>query len=155
LGTKLPRAERAILGVLAQFPTGRTKRQVAIMAGYAVKGGGFNNALSSLRSAGLIERGEPIVPSAQGLAVVAGQVEKVPTGADLVAYWAKSLPKAERLILEALVGAFPASMTKEELGEATGYASGGGGFNNALSKLRTLELVHGSGALRADEALAC
>lgn len=31
---------------------------------------------------------------------------------------------------------------------------GGGGFNNALSRLRTLQLIDGRGELRADETLA-
>ena len=32
-------------------------------------------------------------------------------------------------------------MSKEELATAAGYAPVGGGFNNPLSRLRTLELV--------------
>ncbi len=35
----------------------------------------------------------------------------------------------------------------------TGYEPNGGGFNNALSKLRTLELISGRGELRASEDL--
>ena len=56
---KLPLAERKILTALAQYPAGRTKQQVAILTGYAVTGGGFNNALSRLRTLELIAgRGE-------------------------------------------------------------------------------------------------
>lgn len=33
------------------------------------------------------------------------------------------------------------------------YAADGGGFNNALSKLRTLELISGRGELRASDDL--
>jgi uncharacterized protein len=38
--------------------------------------------------------------------------------------------------------------------ERTGYAADGGGFNNALSRLRTLQLIDGREELRADETLA-
>ena len=41
--TKLQGGERKILTVLAQYPAGRTKSQVALLAGYAPTGGGFNN----------------------------------------------------------------------------------------------------------------
>jgi hypothetical protein len=36
---------------------------------------------------------------------------------------------------------------KEELAGLTGYSALSGGFNNALSKLRTLGLIHGRGAV--------
>jgi hypothetical protein len=50
----LPKAERLILTVLAQYPDGRAKNQIAILAGYAVDGGDFNNALSRLQTLELI-----------------------------------------------------------------------------------------------------
>jgi hypothetical protein len=34
-----------------------------------------------------------------------------------------------------------------------GYEANGGGFNNALSRLRTLELIGGRGELRASDDL--
>jgi hypothetical protein len=45
---KLPSGERRILTALAQYP-GRSKAQVAVLAGYALNGGGFNNYLGALR----------------------------------------------------------------------------------------------------------
>jgi hypothetical protein len=53
-GPKLALAERKILAALAQYPQGRTKTQVALLAGYAQSGGGFNNAVGALRSRGWI-----------------------------------------------------------------------------------------------------
>ena len=52
---KLAAGERKILTVLAQYSDGRSKVQVAVLAGYAASGGGFNNYLGALRSRGLIE----------------------------------------------------------------------------------------------------
>lgn len=150
----LSKAQRAILAVLAQFPEGRTKRQVAMLTGYSGKGGGFNNALSALRSAGLIERGEPILATDAGVAAIGTDWEPLPTGPALAEHWLGQLSKAEGLILRALLDAYPSSLTKDEIAEQAGYAANGGGFNNALSRLRTLELIDGRGEMRADETLA-
>ena len=150
----LGKAHRAILSVLAQFPEGRTKRQLGMLAGYSAKGGGFNNALGTLRSAGLIERGEPITATAAGIAAIGDQWEPLPEGPALAEHWIGTLSKAEGLILRALLDAWPSSLTKDEIAARTGYAASGGGFNNALGRLRTLQLIDGYGEMRADETLA-
>jgi uncharacterized protein len=149
----LSKAQRAVLTVLAQFPGGRTKRQLAMLAGYSAKGGGFNNSLSSLRTSGLIGRGEPIRVTAEGLAVL-GDWEPLPEGPALIDHWMGQLSRAESAALRALLDAYPASLTKAEVAERAGYEANGGGFNNALSRLRTLQLIDGRGEMRADETLA-
>lgn len=152
-GTAMSKAERRILTALAQYPQGRSKVQVAVLAGYAVDGGGFNNALGSLRSQqrifGAPERLE-ITPA--GLKAL-GAYDPLPTGRALLAYWLSQLDKAPRLILEALANAYPRSMTKDQLAAATGYEASGGGFNNALGRLRTLELINRGAEIRASETL--
>lgn len=146
---KLGLAERKVLTALAQYPQGRSKTQVAILTGYAVGGGGFGNSLSALRSKGLIEGGkERLQITGQGLQAL-GSFDPLPTGRALVDHWLGQLGRAERTILEVLVSSYPATLSKEELGRATGYEHSGGGFNNALSKLRTLELIAGRGELMA------
>jgi DNA polymerase III delta prime subunit len=152
--TALSKAQRAILTVLAQFPEGRTKRQLGMLTGYSSKGGGFNNALSSLRTAGFIGRGEPVAATTEGIAALGDDWEPLPEGPALAAHWHAQLSKAESLVLGALLDAWPGSLTKAEVAERTGYAADGGGFNNALSRLRTLQLIDGRGELRADETLA-
>ncbi len=145
--------ERRILTVLAQYPGGRSKRQVAIFAGYAINGGGFNNYLSALRSKGWMEgRGDDLRITDAGLAAL-GSYDPLPTGRDLLDHWLRQLDKAPRLILETLAGAYPAALTKDEVAARAGYQPNGGGFNNALSRLRTLELIDGRGELRASEVL--
>ena len=52
---RLPSGVHRILTALAQYPQGRSKAQVAVLAGYALNGGGFNNYLGALRSRGLIK----------------------------------------------------------------------------------------------------
>jgi uncharacterized protein len=82
-----------------------------------------------------------------------GSWEPLPAGSGLVDYWRARLGKAERLILEALTQAYPDALTKEEVAAKAGYEPNGGGFNNALGRLRTLELVQGRGQLQASDNL--
>jgi uncharacterized protein len=74
--------------------------------------------------------------------------EPLPAGSGLVDYWRARLGKSERLILETLTQAYPDALTKEEVAAKAGYEPNGGGFNNALGRLRTLELVQGRGEIR-------
>ena len=61
--------------------------------------------------------------------------------------------KAERSILEALAEVYPDALTKEEVAAKASYEASGGGFNNALGRLRTLELMQGCGELRTSDNL--
>jgi hypothetical protein len=150
---KLASGERRILTALAHYPKGRSKVQVAVLTGYAATGGGFNNYLGALRSRGLLEGdGDGLTISEAGIHAL-GSWEPLPAGASLIDYWRNRLGKAERLILEALTQAYPEPMSKEEVAAKAGYEPGGGGFNNALGRLRTLELVQGRGKLQASHDL--
>jgi hypothetical protein len=75
------------------------------------------------------------------------------SGRALLDHWLGQLSKAERGALEALAKAYPSTMTKEEVAAAAGYEANGGGFNNALSRLRTLELISGRSELKASADL--
>jgi hypothetical protein len=157
---KLGGAERKILSALAHYPHGKTKRELGVLTGYAHAGGGFNNAIGRLRTLGYVNRGEPIQPTQEGLDAL-GPVAALPSGADLRAYWFSQLGRAERCILQVLCEVYPGTFTKEQVGEQAArynegktYEPNGGGFNNAIGRLRTLELVRGGrDALRASETL--
>jgi hypothetical protein len=148
---KLAAGERRILTALAQYPQGRSMVQVAVLTGYAATGGGFSNYLGALRSRGLIEGDgdRPTINQAGTRAL--GSWAPLPTGSDLIDYWRNRLGKAERLILETLTQAYPAGLN--DVAARAGYEANGGGFNNALGRLRTLELVQGRGELRASDNL--
>jgi len=77
----------------------------------------------------------------------------LPHGDALLQHWRGQLGKAERASLDALAEVFPAALAKDEVAARAGYEPSGGGFNNALSRLRSLELIEGRGELRASEAL--
>jgi len=151
--TKLSRMASMILGCLAQHhPRPRTKTQVALQIGRSARGGGFNNALSELRTAGYMVGSNPLEATPEGIGA-AGHVDPLPRGRDLVEHWLGQVGAAERDILRECCDAYPRGLTREDLGERTGRAHGGGGFNNALSRLRTLGLVTGKGGepIRASE----
>jgi uncharacterized protein len=149
---KLARAERAILTVLAQHGP-RTTVQVALLTGYSHKSGGFRNALSSLRTAGFLTGRGTVEATAEGVAAL-GDWEPLPQGPALVEWWYGQLGRAERLILAELVQAWPSSVTVNEIAARTGYSATSGGFRNALSRLRSLQLAAGRGELAAAEELA-
>lgn len=151
-GTQMSKAERLILTALAQYPNGRSKTQIAILTGYSSSGGGFNNALSSLRTKVWIEGSDPLRITIDGITAL-GFYEPLPQGQALLNHWLGQLSKAERAVLQALAEVWPASLTKEQVAETAGYEASGGGFNNALSRLRTLELINGRGDLKASDDL--
>jgi hypothetical protein len=150
----LASGQRKLLTVLAQYPEGRSKRQLAILAGYAHNGGAFNNYLGTLRSAGWMEgQGDgPLRITGAGYDAL-GEFEPLPTGRALLEYWLAQLDKAPRLVLEACAERYPDALSKDEVAAAAGYEASGGGFNNALSKLRTLGLIEGRGEVRASDEL--
>lgn len=151
--TSLSKSEAAFLSVLASYPDGRTKRQLGIQAGYSSNSGSFRNTLSSLKTRGFITRdGDNVIPTSAGIEA-AGGLLPLPTGGELVDHWLSQLEKAPAEILRVLVDAYPNALSKEEVGAKSGYQASSGSFRNALSRLRTLELITGYGnePLRASE----
>lgn len=124
---KLPKAEHTIMVALAQHGP-LDKARLAILTCYSAGGGGFQNAISALRTKGFVEPGEPIRLTAAGKAA-APYHEKLPTGRALFESWMShpALGKAERAIL-AVVRSGP--LSKDTIAMRTGYAAEGGGFNN-------------------------
>lgn len=149
----MAKAERAILTVLAQHGAS-PKTAIAARAGYSPGGGGFNNSLSRLRVQGWISGSDPIEATPDGLGAL-GSYEPLPSGRALLDLNLRKVGKAEREILEVLAG-HPSGLDKEDLAAATAtqYAPTGGGFNNAISSLRTLQLVAAGQPIRLTQDFA-
>jgi hypothetical protein len=153
-GERLPKAEKSILIVLAQYLDGRTLNQVAILSGYAIGTGGFNNAIGALRSKHYIHGGREHLQITDAGLDALGPVDPLPTGQDLIDYWRRKLSKAEWRAFDVLIDIYPAEIERDDLAERAGYAPGTGGINNAISRLCTLELAVRDGKrLRANETL--
>jgi uncharacterized protein len=157
IGEKIGKAERQILTALSQLGP-CDKRRLGIRSGYAYTGGGFNNALGRCRSMGWVE-GSDSISITQAGADVLGPIEPLPTGPALVEHWMGQLGRAEREILRVLIEAGGAPLGKEAIASQATSESGepykydGGGFNNAVGRLRSLGLVEGRGELCASEHL--
>lgn len=148
-------AEAKILRALAaRHPTPLTKVQLATLAGYAAGGGGFNNALSSLKTQGRIQKdGDAVTITEEGLAA-AGPVDAPATAEELVELWSSKLSGKGRDLLRTM-SAHPRVWTKDELAQAVEMDPGGGGFNNYMSALRSNALiVKTGGGFRITEELA-
>ncbi len=152
-GIVLSKSERKIIQVLFQYQGGKKKNEVAVLSGYA-QSGSFSNALSGLRTKGLMESsGDKLVITDDGIIYAKNTgVEPLPTGDALLQHWYGELGQCERKLLEALVSAYPQECDKEYLANETGYQISGS-FSNALSRLRVLGLMTGSRMLRASDSL--
>ena len=141
----LPKAQRLIVSALALHGP-LNPVQIAVLTGYRSTSGGFRNALSNLRSAGLIEGRGVLTLTA---AVSTEGLDPLPApGPDLIEWWKRHhLNKAERAIIDALVEAAPNPLPNDEIAARTGYSATSGGFRNALSRLRTMQLAEGRGQL--------
>jgi hypothetical protein len=79
---------------------------------------------------------------------------KPQTPAERLAVWRSVLRAGERKILDVLVAVYPQSLSRQELGQQTGYEATGGTFGNYLSTLRRNALVEVQGGMvRASKTL--
>ncbi len=147
-GGRLGKCERLILTVLCQYAYGAKPGtmtpidRVALMTGYSASGGGFQNAISSLRTQGLaVKDGNLLFPTEKGRDRL-GNFSSLPVGRKLLEFWMQHqiIGKAERSILKVL-SEFNTGASKEAIADLSGYEVNGGGFQNALSRLRTLGLI--------------
>lgn len=138
--TDLSRCARALLRVLA-VRGNASDSQISALSGYKKTSSSFANGLSELRTRGFID-GTPDnrVITAQGKET-AGPQEPLPTGAALVPYWRSRLTKSEATMLEVIYKF--GTISREDLAREAEYSITSSSFANALSGLRTLDLIHG------------
>jgi Helicase HerA, central domain/Helicase HerA-like C-terminal len=135
--------ERKMLEALAlRHPDPLSKAQLGLLAGYAASGGTFRTYLPRLHRAALVEvRDDRVTLTSTGRAAV-GEFRHAPQTPEQVrSIWLSALDQGPRRMLEVLVTAYPKSLTKAELGEASGYEAAGGTFRTYLPKLKRLGLV--------------
>jgi len=150
LNNDLPRrwAKRAIdSSVLAQFADGRTRSQVATLSGYSAKSSSFvMRSRGFARSDTSTRAASRFAQRTKGLTLSLVNTT-TPDGRALLDHWNSKLGKAERIILGVAIEAWPASLSREEVARLSGYSETSSSFGNALSKLRTLELISGRGEI--------
>lgn len=135
----LGKCEKAILAVLAQKPGATFSRaKIGARSGYSKNSSGFANALSSLRTKGLISGLADQIALPADVDVSGLGLPAVPQGLE---DWLGRLGKCERAIFQELLNARPGAMPREHIAEATGYSATSSGFANSLSYLKTLGLI--------------
>lgn len=146
----LPVGERAVLVAAAQFD-GVDRDQLSVLTGY--KRSSRDAYIQRLREKGFIEiSGQTIRPTEGGLAALPADYEPLPTGEDLQAYWLARLPEGERRILSELIAAYPDTVPRATLDDATGYKrSSRDAYIQRMKSKRVIEIE--PNGVRASERL--
>jgi hypothetical protein len=149
--------ERRILEVLARSrPARRSRAQLGTLSGFTPSGGTFGTYWGVLKRHGLVEEGRDGLASITdaGLAAIGEAADAPPqTREEVIESWRRALRAGERAMLDALLAARD-GLTREQLGEQTGFAASGGTFGTYLGVLRRNGLAEVDGDLvRPGEAI--
>lgn len=130
-----------------------SREQVALLARYAPSGGSYQNALGRLRTAGDIDypKSNYVALTEQGRRWAKRPAG--PTTADeLQRRVLETIDGPMKRCLEPLLKLYPDSTQRETLAIAAGYDAGGGSYQNALGRLRTLGAIDypSKGMVRAE-----
>lgn len=154
---KLKAGERRILEMLARrYPTILTRTQVGTLSGFTASGGTFGNYFGTLKRNNLLaeENGGVLITTAGFDHLGLDEPPAPQTQQEVVDMWASALRAGERKMLDVLLTQYPQWMTREELGEQSGFTHTGGTFGNYLGVLRRNGLVdQQDGMVRAGAAL--
>jgi hypothetical protein len=155
---KLTKGELALLHALLEKPHLRTPaRKAALVSGYSVRSSTFRNILSGLRTKGLITGGrDGLMVTDEGYHAGGGQVHlPAAAGGNLAAYWLDRVGRQSMpgRVLHELLGYWPNSVAREDLAKRAGSSPDSSTYRNALSRLRTLELIEGRAEIRAVDEL--
>lgn len=134
-----------LCGAGGGFPAGRTRKQLAVLAGYKASGSTFRGAIAELRKRGYASPSsvEPIAATPEGLAVA--PADALPTGRALYEYWRRELPEGARKLLDVLYVAWPNGVDRTDLAERTGYDPFGSTYRGAIAALRNVDLATPAG----------
>jgi hypothetical protein len=150
-GKPLPVGEAAVLRALIQYEGGLQKRQLTVLTGY--KRSTRDAYIARLRERGFVmEHRDRILATGTGRGSMP-DAQPLPTGEALREFWFRELPEGERVVLEALVRAYPQAVDRTAIDEQTGYKRST--RDAYLSRLAAKELVTepGRGLVKASETL--
>lgn len=145
LADGVTRPQQKILDALAWWAAAGhehpTREQVAGVAGYSPSSGGFNNLIGSTNSAGWTSVPAPGLVALTDAGRALANTQDAPTTEELHRRVQAVLTNPQWKIMRALLMAHPDQMSREKLGEETGYSASSGGFNNLLGSLSTLRMI--------------
>lgn len=149
-------AIRMLHELASRHPLTLTRAQLGTLAGFTPSGGTFSDYFSRLKRSGYLEEdhhGNVRVTQA-GLEFV-GEVPPAPsTRGEIMDMWKRNLKAGVGRMLDEVVQCYPDPITREELGERSGFTVSGGTFSDYLSMLKRNGLVEVNGnEVRATEIL--
>lgn len=159
-GASISPAERRVLASLMWWlkvgrQTAPTREQIAVVAGYKHRSGGYRNLLGKLRSSGMIDYPETgrVVLLDAGMNEVDDPATPSTKAAMRSAIFEKLSP-AQARVLGAVIDA-DRDVTRDELAQLVGYEPSSGGYRNLLGSLRTLGFIDypQTGLVRASAVL--
>lgn len=116
----LPKGERAIMIAIAQHQAGVTREQLTVLTGY--KRSTRDAYLQRLSTSGHVDASNGMITAtADGRHALGGDYQPLPTGHALLEHWLNRLPEGERKILEVAAAEFPEAVSRDWIGECTGY----------------------------------
>lgn len=147
---------RKILAALAQSGGSASRKKIAALSGYSVRKSTLRNGISALSRLGYVEKsgeGEKITDA--GLAAL-GDYEPLPTDHEsLLNHWMSEAGQCGGELLRELCNNYPNFISREYLGERTGYDNTKSTLRNGISKLNSLGLIekNSKNEIRASEEL--
>lgn len=152
---KLGRCALTILQFLAAHRRPFTKAQIGVATVYSPTSSGFNNSLSELNTLGLINRDKGLIEANRNADIHNWTGPLTEKKYDAYTFKDK-LGKCEREIYEVLLESPHDIFSKDGLASRTtsNYSPTSSGYNNALSTLNTLGLIHrANGAIKLNPEL--
>ena len=154
-GTALPAPPREGVGALrkgavrilqelaARSPAGYSRAQVGALTGFTPSGGTFQTYIGDLKRSGAIEERDGLVYATEsGCSSLGSSIPKAPTThEEAMALWRRALRAGAFRMLEAVVDAGPAGISRDAIADAVGMTSSGGTFQTYLGDLRRNGLV--------------
>jgi len=136
---KFPHGEHKVLVAIAQHPSGITREQTTILTAY--KTSTRNAYILRLMQRGYItESGDNLIVTDKGQQQLGADFEQLPTGDALRDYWLTHLPKGEREVFSAACDVYPKEVSREQIGEITGYKTST--RNAYILRLKTRKIIN-------------
>lgn len=153
---ELAKGPRAMLKVLATFNRQISRKKLSLVSGYSLTSSTFSIYINILVSGGYaMKDGNYIFITNFGFDALGDDYEKIPKGSEsIIAFWKKKLDKGPSRMFAIMAENYPATMTRTELSERSGYSMTSSTFSIYINILKSLEIVSEiSGAIKAADEI--
>jgi hypothetical protein len=132
-----------------------TRGQLAVLSGRSGRSSAFAAAAAEILRAGLVRQdGALLSLTEEGMAAAGGVAPAPASPQELQETWRRALPGYERALLDVLLAAHPAALSREQLAERAGKSITSSAFAGAIASLVKNELAEiAAGEVRASETL--